>query len=405
MLTFTKQLLPKCTEAANQLAKVSNDIADIYIDVYAAGMASSLSRDEIMSSEYSGVGGTPTYPPGLFKSVEEAKATANANISSNYLEKQVMLLEPSASAVDFLEKMDGESFVDTMLRITGPWGMARFGDILRLKPSAGHDLWKTFDRILNQMAKWDREILLSSVWDYELTRKSQDPDSQRSSPPTTQRKTWAKVAAIPEAIGGAHAHTISLMKSPGLYTPQTIESGALKPNYEEPIELQQRVVFVRGCKKGTKLRSITKRIKEGPLMSVMLERDPGQSALLSACIIFQMAEHALEFVRMNRLLLQTIGQTRYGPGVTVVQGGPWPEDAEIRAMSRRERRRLTFSGSGLFARVPRNKFQADIAAIAGEHNVELIWLFNAGNATVVLASVSDIVGGNWSTNNADVGGR
>ena len=81
----------------------------------------------------------------------------------------------------------------------------------------------------------------------------------------------------------------------------------------------------------------------------------------------------------------------YGPGIDVVPAGDWPQDADTLAMSDRaekHRRRLMFVRAGIFARVPRETFRLDIEKVAGKEGVEFLWLFNAGNATVVLASVS-----------------
>ena len=346
-----------------------------------------------MTSPSSPLGEIRTYPPGLFKNVEEAKAHARANVNANdlssSLKMQMMLGNSSNVAADYLHELDGEAFINIMLCITSPWGMARILDILRLNSSDGNDLWKTFATVLDHMTLWDRQLLFDSVRDSRSPQKAPEVELKVTHAPIdTPESTWAEVAAIPDVASNTSAPVISLVTSPIQHKAPKIEPMIAQPTNNEPMEFQQRVVFVHGCKRGTTLGDITKRIREGPLMSILLEKDPSRPGL-SACIIFHMAKHALEFVRTNRLLLQTTGRTRYGFGVTVVQGGPWPEDAEIRSMNDRERRRLTFSGSGLFCRITRDMFQNDISAIAGEHNVEMIWLFNTGNATVVLASVSD----------------
>jgi hypothetical protein len=75
-------------------------------------------------------------------------------------------------------------------------------------------------------------------------------------------------------------------------------------------------------------------------------------------------------------------------GTSIIPGNPWPEGADIIAMLLdKERRRLIFATGGLFQRVSREQFQSDVEDIVGVANVELIWLFNTGNATVIFASV------------------
>lgn len=201
--------------------------------------------------------------------------------------------------------------------------------------------------------------------------------------------TWAKVAAIPprQSCEGGPGLTINLGSGLSDFKGNTVALAMSKANVEEAREKQRRIVFVRGCSKTVKLRDITKHITEGPLMSILLEEDASYPAL-SACVICMDATQAQDFVDKNAVAIQSTGHSIYGPGTQVVRGGLWPEDDEIRAMTtRRERRRLTFSAGGLFQKVSRDAFRADIYAIAGEANVELIWLFNTGNATVVFASV------------------
>ena len=202
--------------------------------------------------------------------------------------------------------------------------------------------------------------------------------------------TWAKVAAIPEIKGkGKAARTLDLHASfSSSNTPLSVQSHK-NPSANEPASKQQRVVFIKGCKEGTSLYDITKRISHGPLMSITIERGSIQLGV-EVSIIFFDAEDAAAFLVDDRNSVLQKGHGLYGCGVTVTQGPPWPEDEEIRAMGapgrRRERRRLTLNGGGLFYRISGTSFHADIAAIAGNDNIELIWLYNTGNATVVLAS-------------------
>lgn len=222
---------------------------------------------------------------------------------------------------------------------------------------------------------------------------------------TEPQFTWAKVAAIPAQQGSEDkpAPVINLISSVSDFKDATVAPAMSKPNLSEAVEKQARIAIVRGCSKTTRLRDITKQISEGPLMSILLEKDTSHPPL-SACIIFMDATHAREFVVRNNIATRNTGNTIYGPGTQVLAGGAWPEDDEIRAMGlQRERRRLTFSARGLFQRVSRDTFKADIYAIAGEANVELIWLFNTGNATVVFASVGAPSGqSRLETRNADM---
>lgn len=208
--------------------------------------------------------------------------------------------------------------------------------------------------------------------------------------------TWAKVAATPAPAPRAADMMASTSTSSSAHRTDPIRPsnavGPVNPDANEPATEQQRVVWIRGCSQDTTLRFISEKIHEGALMSILFDIDPLDSSNAgsrAACVIFHQAEHALEFIDANQTLEQETGVCRYGTGYSIEPGLPWPADDEIRAMNAqpRKRRRLTIVGKRLFARVPRRRFEADINKIAGEGNVELVWVYNHGNATVVLASV------------------
>ena len=230
---------------------------------------------------------------------------------------------------------------------------------------------------------------------YHLDPPLAPPQASPQTPPQapsqapSQAATWAKIAARPEGNENEKAHT-SRGDARSAGNAQAISESHMVPGTGESAASQQRVVFVKGCKAGTGLHDITKEIVQGPLLSISIGREPKQPGMLVTIIFFD-AEHARTFLHKNKILTDRYGHGVYGAGVTVVPGPLWPEDDEIRAMvgdahQRRERRRLVFSGAGLFHRIDGTTFQADLAAIAGDENIELIWLYNQGNATVVFAS-------------------
>ena len=209
--------------------------------------------------------------------------------------------------------------------------------------------------------------------------------------PHEAKMTWAKVAATPASEPTGADITISSSSHSSQPTGPKNAVGPSNPDLNEPLAEQRRVVWIRGCSNETTLRFISEKINEGALMSVLFDMDPNSSNANSraACVIFHRAAHAQEFMEANQTLVKETGLCRYGKGYSIEPGLPWPADDEIRAMEAQphQTRRLTVVGKGLFLRVLRKRFEADIIRIAGESNVELIWLYNHGNATVVLASV------------------
>jgi hypothetical protein len=247
---------------------------------------------------------------------------------------------------------------------------------------------------------------VASIADQLLTSTSEFPSLEAAalqppSPSTTRRThqapTWAKIAATPLAVDlqdqGLGFGSASILD----FANQTQN---IPPNPNEVEAAHKRVVFIKGIKGGITLRDVTKHINEGALMSITITRESSEPAsssasssapgLYSACVIFMVAAHAHNFIERCKTAQKSSGKPLYGAGTSVLPGNPWPEDDDIRAMiADKERRRLIFAAGGLFARISRDQFVADVTEIAGAANVELIWLFNTGNATVVFASVID----------------
>lgn len=139
-----------------------------------------------------------------------------------------------------------------------------------------------------------------------------------------------------------------------------------------------RVVWVKHWDVSKRpLSSLTEYIDQGPLLSIAYsERDK------AVCIIFMHSHHARSFLKANTSCAGKHGQSIFGGNVEVLEGQPYPNDNAIQRMENpwNERRRLTFARQKLFAEgMTEEQFKKDIFAIVGEHNVELVWLFNSGN--------------------------
>lgn len=202
-------------------------------------------------------------------------------------------------------------------------------------------------------------------------------------------ETWAKVAAKGKARGAAPEEA----RTNASNTWAHLESHTTQAISESPAS-DERVVMIRGCKIGTGTSDITRHISEGPLLSISLCYDPVRPSVVAG-IVFLEAEHARAFLQRNDKIAEENGHSLFGAGVIVELGPPWSMDNDLQAMvgvsglgcERHhricERRRLIFSGAGLFHRVDSTTFHADLAAIVGDDKIELIWLYNRGSATVV----------------------
>ena len=417
--TKARQLRSSHPESANQLAKISVDITNIYRDV----ASSAPSTNVVKHSQLPGakVSSTPVFPPGLFHALTTTSHAHDNSSSEPVHGKHKDDIQGNVSG-NFFAVLPGEDMLNALHRIMGQWGKARFEELVQTDRNAATTLEYTLAGLRQRLLKWDPTCLTKG----DVQAKDQSPTSYAAAqtafrtssghktfvhtPQVQPKNTWATVAARDQAEGSLVSikpqlqlpPTSTPVKAPENTVQSTIPvmvvptQGPIAPDWNEEQGQQLRVVHVGPLPSTTHLRNVTAPIQEyGPLMSILIEKLDEQhdeypdGIAVKACIIFLHADTAWHFVEANNQAMQATGQSLYGPGVDVTLQGVWPLDNEIRSMQidGRERRRLTFSGKELFTRVPRSKFEAEIWTVAGKANVELIWLFNTGNATVVLASV------------------
>lgn len=183
-----------------------------------------------------------------------------------------------------------------------------------------------------------------------------------------QAGSWAAVAATPTGDGKP---VVRFRPSDTLKQAVTDDSLPVDPSL-------MRVVWVKHWDISTRpLSSLTEYIDQGPLLSMAYSARDN-----AVCIIFMHAHHARAFLQASANHVAKQGQSVFGREVVVLEGQPYPNDDAIQRMESpwNERRRLTFARQKLFAEgMTEEQFKKDIFAIVGEHNVELVWLFNSGN--------------------------
>lgn len=119
------------------------------------------------------------------------------------------------------------------------------------------------------------------------------------------------------------------------------------------------------------------RIIEGAIYDMSITNDE------EIVVIFQYALHAQIFVDRNTESVATRGESIFGPGDWVVTLGKpmeWTDTLRRMAHPHRERRRLTFVKSRLFAdNTSFMKWVREVQDVAGSANVDFVWAFNTGN--------------------------
>jgi hypothetical protein len=234
---------------------------------------------------------------------------------------------------------------------------------------------KTYDMVEafnNGTAAWDIDTFLMGP---RVPRQSPSDTARAYDAPRAKSTfSWATIAATPTPEGNKivkYRPSDSLQRTIIQTTPTAFEDGE-----------DTRVVWVMPWETNKSLGRVTERINQGPLLSMVY--DPSNNAV---CIIFQHGSHATNFLEDNAECIARTGYSMFGPQHNVIAGDPYPKDHSLSLMEHptNERRRLTFARSQLFTgNMSELQFKKDIAARVGEHNIELVWLFNSGNGIASL---------------------
>ncbi|RMD39370.1 hypothetical protein DV735_g5767, partial [Chaetothyriales sp. CBS 134920] len=199
--------------------------------------------------------------------------------------------------------------------------------------------------------------------------------------------SWASIAA--KRVVDKNNKWIKFGPSDGVKN-QVSESGGggeIQGTTVDGSDKDMRVIWISAWGDSRPLSDVTAVLSHGPIFSMIYS--PEDDAV---CVIFEHASSARAVFEDENYHQQREGVSMFGGRCTVLSGFPYPEDEEIRRMASPvyERRRLTFVRSQLFGHgLTQERFQQDIEQEVGAKNIELIWLFNTGNATVVFTSTAN----------------
>lgn len=154
-----------------------------------------------------------------------------------------------------------------------------------------------------------------------------------------------------------------------------------------------RVVFLMGLPSHMDLSKVSDGIHEGPLVSIRFGTNADDNTRYAG-VIFQ---HARDAERFYQVLLKERADSRpdrYHFIVDVARGvHPLPinETTKLMQPPTNATRRLTIVKSGFFFVMREPQLRAFCEKIVGEENVQLVHLYNGGNATVIFANVENAV--------------
>ncbi|TAQ87483.1 hypothetical protein B7494_g4181 [Chlorociboria aeruginascens] len=210
----------------------------------------------------------------------------------------------------------------------------------------------------------------------------------------TQAASWANIAsaATPDSRTiDLHPENRITSSGPRLHPIGRIPSvsSSRVTVQQEPMVEQIRVVFILNIPETLNLVDVSNAIKEGPICSIRFGVDSDDEKRYAG-IIFQHARDAESFFQV--LVKERIENAprRFRFIANVVRGEAFPADDTIRAMSQPPyaTRRLTVVKKGFFFVYGERHLRNLCEKVVGKDNVELVFLYNGGNATVVFAEVA-----------------
>jgi hypothetical protein len=162
--------------------------------------------------------------------------------------------------------------------------------------------------------------------------------------------------------------------------------------YAEPLEDQKRVVLLLNLPNNLTIRDISDAVKEGPLVKIVLAHNDDDKSRYAG-IIFQRAYEAAAFYEVLQRERKCSRPDRFRFIVDAVMGDPFPMNEEVKAMSPPllATRRLTLVKARFFFMFKEEMLQRFCEKLVGLDNIQLIWLYNGGNATVVFADVMSAI--------------
>jgi hypothetical protein len=150
-----------------------------------------------------------------------------------------------------------------------------------------------------------------------------------------------------------------------------------------------RVVFLLNLPNNLSLQDVSNGVQEGPLVQIAFGFDEVEQAKFAG-VVFQYARDAEVFHQVLQKERAESRPERFRFIVDAVRGDPFRADEAIKAMGDPKinaSRRLTMVKKGFFFVFGERHLTNLCNKIVGEEDVQLVWLYNGGNATVVFSNV------------------
>ena len=214
--------------------------------------------------------------------------------------------------------------------------------------------------------------------------------------PPAMTSSWANIAAPAANASENLVFNLHLEKNSGSAAPRI--QGPMNPDViahqqGESIEEQLRTVIIFNLPQTITLQDVSDAISEGPVLMIQFATDVDNGNRYVG-IVFQYAEHAKAF---REILLQERIESQPGRFRFVVEVGeerlsyPYDELLEDMEPPMNGTRRLTIVKKAFFFAFTKRELRKACSRIVGADKIQLIWLYNGGNASVVFADVKSAV--------------
>jgi hypothetical protein len=203
--------------------------------------------------------------------------------------------------------------------------------------------------------------------------------------------SWANIAAPSSKELGNLVFNLHPENKPGSTAPRLTAHNSPVVTFHQQCESlaeQMRTVLIFNLPSTLTLNDVSNAICEGPVLLIKFGTDP-ENGNRFVGIIFQYARHADAF---HQHLLQE--RKNSAPGrfrfiVDVGLGPPYNYDDLLEEMEPPicASRRLTIVKKGFFYQFGKKSLRKFCSDLVGPDKIQLIWLYNGGNATVIFSEV------------------